>query len=77
MSENMASLEKAIMFTFNGEDTNVTPRMHVTFMKQLPTIVPSARSRCPFRVAVMLVASSGTLEPKASSEVSRNSLLFL
>ena len=65
MSENMASLEKADMFTFNGEETNVTPKMHVTFMKQLPIMLPRARSRCPFRVAVMLVASSGTLVPNA------------
>lgn len=53
------------MFTFNGEETSVTPKMQVTFMKQLPTILPNARSRCPFRVAVMLVASSGMLVPKA------------
>jgi len=61
----MAILEKAVMFTFNGEETSVTPKMQVTFMKQLPTILPNARSRCPFRVAVMLVASSGMLVPKA------------
>ena len=44
----MALLEKAFMFTFNGEETSVTPKMQVTFMKQLPTILPNARSRCPF-----------------------------
>jgi len=58
-------LEKAVMLTFNGEDINVTPKMQVTFMKQLPTMFPKARPRCPFRVAVMLVASSGTLVPNA------------
>ena len=44
----MAILEKAVMFTFNGEETSVTPKMQVTFMKQLPTILPNARFRCPF-----------------------------
>ena len=60
----MASLENAVMFTFNGEETTVTPKIHVTFMKQLPTIFPKAKSRCPFRVATILVASSGTARVK-------------
>jgi hypothetical protein len=58
-------LEKAVMFTFNGEDTNVTPKIQVTFMKQLLTIFPEAGPRCPSFVAFMLVASSGALVPIA------------
>jgi hypothetical protein len=35
----VAGLGKTVVFTFNNEDANVTPRIHVTFMKQLPTIL--------------------------------------
>ena len=64
--EKMANLEKAVIFTRRGEATRVTPKIHVMFMKPLPTMLPSARSKCPFRVAAMLVANSGTLVPKAT-----------
>jgi len=58
ISEKMASLEKATMFTFNGEATNVTPKMQVMFMKPLPTMLPNAKSKCPFRVAARVVSLS-------------------
>jgi hypothetical protein len=51
-------LEKAIMFTFNGEATSVTPKMQVMFMKPLLTMLPNAISKCPFRVAARVVSLS-------------------
>ena len=36
------------------------------FMKALPTMLPSARSKCPFLTASTLVASSGMLVPNAT-----------
>ena len=66
MREKIANLEKAAICTLSGEATKVTPKMHVMFMKPLPTILPSARSKCPLRVAAMLVANSGTLVPNAT-----------
>ena len=62
----MAKLEKAPISILNGEAANVTPRMHVMFMKQLPTMLPSASSKCPFLTESMLVANSGRLVPNAT-----------
>jgi hypothetical protein len=65
INENRTRLENAAMSTVNGDDTNETPKMHVMFMKQLPTMFPKAKFKCPFFVALMLVASSGRLVPRA------------
>ena len=53
------------MFTFRGDAIKATPRMSVMLMKPLPTMLPSAKSKCPFRVELTLVANSGMLVPKA------------
>lgn len=66
-SENMARLENAAMFTFSGEAANVTPKIRVMFMKQLPTMFPRAKSKCPFFAASILVANSGMLVPNATT----------
>ena len=55
------------MLILKGDATSVTPRMHVMFKKQLPTIFPKARSKWPFLTASKLVANSGTLVPKATT----------
>lgn len=65
INEMMTRSEKAFTLTLKGRARSVTPKMHVMLMKQLPTMLPSAKSKCPFRTALMLVASSGTLVPKA------------
>ena len=54
------------MFTVKGDAISATPRMRVVFMKPLPTMLPSARSKCPFRAELTLVANSGMLVPKAT-----------
>ena len=64
MSENIAKSENAAMSTLKGDAIKATPRMQVTFMKQLPTMLPSAKSKCPFLAEEILVASSGRLVPK-------------
>ena len=43
-----------------------TPRMKVMFMKQLPTMLPKARLKCPFLAELILVVSSGIPVPKAT-----------
>ena len=47
--------------------TSVIPRIKVMFMKQLPIMLPNASSKCPFLTAPILVDSSGTLVPKATT----------
>ena len=43
-NENMIKLVKIAISTLKGAATNVTPKIRVIFMKQLPTMLPSARS---------------------------------
>jgi hypothetical protein len=45
--ENITRLENADILTLKVEAVNVTPKMHVVFMKQLPIMLPNARSKCP------------------------------
>jgi len=66
-SENKARSVKPVMSILKGEAIRVTPKMHVVFMKQLPTIFLKARPRCPSFVAFVLVASSGALVPIATT----------
>src|SRR3972149_2252810 len=66
ISENRAKLEKAAMLTVRGDAISATPRMSVVLMKALPTMLPSARSKCPFRAELTLVANSGKVVPKAT-----------
>ena len=66
ISEKMATFEKALTLMLKVEAIRVTPRMQVIFMKQLPTMLPNAMSKCPFLIAPKLVANSGTLVPKAT-----------
>jgi hypothetical protein len=54
------------MSTLRDEASNGIPKMHVVFIKQVPTILPSARSKCPFRTAPTLTTSTGRLVPKAT-----------
>ena len=44
ISEKMINLEKTAMSTLKGAATKVTPKIRVIFIKQLPTMLPSARS---------------------------------
>jgi hypothetical protein len=67
INEKMATLEKALMLIVKGDATKVMPRIKVIFMKQLPIMLPNANSRCPFLTASILVDSSGTLVPKATT----------
>jgi len=67
INEKIATLENALMLIVRGDVTKVTPRIKVRFMKQLPTILPNANSKCPFLTASTLVISSGTLVPKATT----------
>jgi len=53
------------MFTLKGASNKVNPKIKVMFMKQLPMMLPTARSKKPFLTESRLVASSGTLVPKA------------
>src|SRR3972149_10737205 len=66
MSENMTKFEKAAMLTVRGDAINATPRIRVMLMKPLPIMLPSAKSKCPFRAELTLVANSGILVPKAT-----------
>ena len=43
-NENMIKLVKIAISTLKGAATNVTPKIRVIFMKQLPTMLPNARS---------------------------------
>jgi len=68
--EKMTRSEKTTMFTLKGVPTsagatNVTPRIRVMFMKQLPTMLPKAKAECPVRKLLMLVENSGKLVPIA------------
>jgi hypothetical protein len=67
MSENIATLENADMLTVKGNTNKATPRMQMIFMKQLPMILPRAKSICPFLMELILVASSGMLVPNATT----------
>jgi len=64
--ENMATLEKADMFTLKGDPTKVTPKIQVKFTNPLPIRFPNARLRWPCLVACTLVANSGTVVPNAT-----------
>ena len=61
----MAKLEKAAILILKGEAAKATPKMHVMFMKQLPTMLPNVKSKCPLLVASTLVTNSGRLVPNA------------
>jgi hypothetical protein len=67
INEKSATLEKALMLIASDDATKVIPRIKVMFMKQLPTMLPNASSKCPFLMAAKLVDSSGTLVPKATT----------
>jgi len=62
----MINFEKTTMSTLKGAATNVTPKIRVIFIKQLPTMLPSARSGCPFFIESRLVTNSGKLVPIAT-----------
>jgi len=66
-NEKKTKAEKAEIFTSTGDIKKVTPKIKVMFRKQLPMTFPRARSRNPFLTEDMLVASSGTLVPKATT----------
>src|SRR4030067_2949555 len=66
MSEKRARLENAVILIVKGDAIKATPSRQVMFMKQLPTMLPNARSKCPFLTELKLVASSGMLVPKAT-----------
>ena len=65
ISENNAKLENAVMLTAKGDTIKATPRINVMLMKQLPTILPNAKSKWPFLAELILVTNSGMLVPKA------------
>ena len=67
ISENIAIFENAAMSILKGDAINATPRMRVMLMKQLPTMLPRAKSKKPFRTELTLVANSGMLVPKATT----------
>jgi hypothetical protein len=74
INAKIATFEKALKSILKGDDIKVTPRMQVMFMKQLPTMLPSAKPKCPFLTESMLVASSGMLVPKAITVAPMTSL---
>ena len=64
----MTRLEKVgTISILKDEAINGIPKIHVVFMKQVPTIFPSAKSKCPFRTAPMLTTNTGRLVPKATT----------
>ena len=66
ISEKIIKSEKADMFTLRGASSKVNPKIKVMLIKQLPITFPRARSMKPFLTETTLVASSGTLVPKAT-----------
>jgi hypothetical protein len=68
ITENMTKLEKVgTISTLKDEAINGIPKIHVVFMKQVPTIFPNARSKCPFSTAPTLTTNTGKLVPKATT----------
>ena len=65
-NEKIISSEKASISTRKGAAINIMPKINVIFIKQLPTILPNARSACPFLTEPILVTNSGRLVPIAT-----------
>jgi len=67
INEKSIRSEKADTSTLKGARRKVNPKIKVMFKKQLPMMFPTARSKKPFLTESKLVASSGTLVPKATT----------
>ena len=67
IKENSITSENAEISTFKGASRKVNPKINVMLIKQLPITFPRASSMNPFLTESKLVASSGTLVPKATN----------